>query len=324
MKNYSIGIFGLGNIGLRHLEGILKSKKNLEISCFDPSQKAWKKAESIFFDHNLGKKTIKFYETIQMSEKKFDLVIISTNSDIRFKVLQDIFDHSYAQYVILEKVLFQNIKDLKKARRIIEKHKSSAWVNCPRRKWDSYKEVKEILFDKEVLNFTLEGGKWGMSSNAIHFLDLFEWLSSSKIDSIDISKLDSKIMKSKREGYVELSGIISGELKNSFKFKLISDISEENLPPKLRIFGNDINILISETNNHISIKKNDGNEEKKFFEICFQSDLSGIILDEILSDGDSELTNFEDSYFQHEILLNSFTEHISKVTKKNIENCPIT
>ena len=323
MKLHSVGIIGLGNIGFRHLEGLIKNNVNCEITCFDPDNDVKNRAEKLIKEYETYRKKFSIFECISETNKKFDLIIIATNSDIRLKVLREFFDHSHSDYVILEKVLFQSRKELDEAKKILIQNNSKAWINCFRRKWESYAKVKKLILDEKDLFFSLEGNNWSMASNAIHFLDLFEWLSSSEISHIDVTNLDPVIHEAKRKGFIELSGTIMGEMNNTNRFKIKCSTDEDNFPIKIKILGKDIEVLISESTNSLSIKKNNMIKES-YFNDYLLSDLGGEIVKEILTKGQSGLSNFETSLQQHEKLLTSFLKHINKISPQSFSRCPIT
>ena len=64
--------------------------------------------------------------------------------------------------------------------------------------------------------------KLGLCCNAIHFIDLFFFLSYEKITDVKhYDFLKDKIYKSKRNGFYELKGKINFECNNSNKLTLV-------------------------------------------------------------------------------------------------------
>ena len=52
MKYRKILLIGLGNIGLRHLEAMLRIKTNIEISCYDKLKKKYKEINKLLDTNN--------------------------------------------------------------------------------------------------------------------------------------------------------------------------------------------------------------------------------------------------------------------------------
>ena len=91
-------IVGLGSIGNRHLEGILKLKHKVNIFLFDTRVKNIK----------LKKRTHQVLDLNSLSKKihKFKLVIVSTTSTQRYFVSKKIINLFQVENLILEKFVF--------------------------------------------------------------------------------------------------------------------------------------------------------------------------------------------------------------------------
>ena len=77
---------------------------------------------------------------------------------------------------------------------------------------------------KKKIYIEFSGFRWGIASNMIHFLDLFQWMTkANKITFRD--KLDSKIYKAKRKGFYEVRGKIIFKDQNNNKLKIIDNIN---------------------------------------------------------------------------------------------------
>ena len=91
-----VSVIGIGNLGIRHLESLINSKMNLEIYALDPSIKAIQNAvdytSKLQYDEKLI--SIKFVSRIVELPKDIDLVIVSTNSNIRLKVVNNLLLNS--------------------------------------------------------------------------------------------------------------------------------------------------------------------------------------------------------------------------------------
>jgi len=319
-----IAIIGLGEIGSRHLQGLIKCDFPSNIYCVDPSDKSIEIAKNrIDYSKSLP---VYFYKSISDLPERLDLAIIATSSNIRFQVISDLMDITKTKSLILEKVLFQKIDELDLATTIIRSNKVSSWVNCPRRIWPFYHKVKNFLEGRENITFELKGGLWGLACNSIHFIDLFEWITDSELLSIDIRNLDPVIHQSKREGFIELSGNLKGDFTNHNKLFLVSDSNESGSTLSIVIKGEGFKIFINEIEGKYSIQEDgiQANETFKSFRPPFQSELTHLIAKEVIFENKSGLTPYIESIKQHRILLDSFKLHIEKTINQEIEYCAIT
>jgi len=58
--------------------------------------------------------------------------------------------------------------------------------------------------------------------------------------------------------------------------------------------------------------------------IPLQSELTHIVVSNILQTGNSGLTELEESFFLHKPMINTFNEHLSSIIRKQFSACPIT
>ena len=104
-------IIGAGNIGLRHLQGVLSSKHKLLITLVDPNleslNKCKERTDEIHFDKSFKK--ISYRQEIPKKEN-YEICIISTNADVRSKVAKDLLNNCKVRFIIFEKFAFVIIK----------------------------------------------------------------------------------------------------------------------------------------------------------------------------------------------------------------------
>lgn len=322
MSVKKILLIGLGEIGSRHLQALTKGLDNYELHCVDPSQASIEFSKSRLLplspDHYSG---LNFYTSIDSLPAQLDLAIIATSSNVRLSVLEQLSKTVSIKNLIFEKVLFQKVSHLIKAKKILDDRKISAWVNCPRRHWPIYQEVRQLLLGKKEINFRLCGEDWGLACNSIHYMDIFGWISSSQLKSIDISELDQKILKSKRQGFVEFTGTINASFSNHNKMSLTSTQIRQDL--LVEIESEQLKIKINESTGVLEVIS-DGNNFSKNFLLPYQSDLTNLYVDQILESQEVSLPDYSYSSTQHSIMLKAFIDHLSSINKRNIEHCPIT
>lgn len=287
MSIKNILIVGLGNIGRRHLESFMKINEKLLIYCVD-----------IKFnekDIKIENKNIIYTKKLKKFKKVFDVCIISTNSKERLNILRNVVNKNLCKKVILEKVSFSNLKQYSEALKLISSQ-TKIFINCPRRSWSSYRNLKKFLDNEKIKLIEIQGYNWGLLSNLIHFLDLFTYLSKNKKIELIYDDCKKIFSSNKRNGYCEAFGTFI--FKNSDMSLLIVNDNEcfkEN--SIIRIETNKNIFEINEKFNEIT-KKNKKSKSIKIskFQTFFQSDISSGYLKKV------NLVNINESYNSHKVL----------------------
>jgi hypothetical protein len=327
MNEKQLLIIGCGGIGSRHLESLCKIDIPVNIFAVDISEKSLNNAQKLVTGiTNSNIKSLKFSKELPNEINKFDLCIIATSSNVRLNVLNNLISKYFIKNLILEKVLFQSIKELDEAKTIISKNNINCWVNCPRREDDCWKETKEILSTYSNMTLYYGNSDWNMCCNSIHMIDLASWLFNDSIFHIDNSNLDKKIYESKRTGFIEFTGILSGKFQNGCSFKLESTSKIPREKSMFKIIGDDIKLVVNEFDG-IGIvyrKINDWIPEEYDFHRLLQSEKTHIIVKKILKNEQCNLTTLDESIQIHKPLILSFIEHLNKISNSKYDYCPIT
>ena len=166
-----ICLIGLGNIGFRHLQSLLKIKYLNRLDIIDISFKDdfLKKIKKL----NKYSVNINYERNYNSLLTKYDFLIISTNSDVRFKSLINFLKNSFATNIILEKILFNKRNHYINLNTLIKKYNLSIWINCPRRTYKIYKLIRKKFISKFPFEMNITGNYWNLASNSIHYIDLF-------------------------------------------------------------------------------------------------------------------------------------------------------
>lgn len=304
--NFRLLLVGLGNLGFRYLEGIIKIE-NIEIYVLDSDEGAYLGVmNKLKLSHkNLSLNRIKNLDNIDNVPFKFDLIIFATTAGGRVKLIQDILNRTSTKFIIIEKVIAQSNAELDDLKLFLQKKSIIAWINTPRRLMDSWINVKKSLQNKFPIDFKLEGKKWGLASNSIHFLDLLEWLTETKIQKIKLIDKNGPLYETKRSGYFDITGKIQGYYQDGSKFQLISNNSSNEVV--IDIVDNiKHRIQINETKNFILYDISSSQP----FEIIKQSELIVEILSKIILSSNSDLPEFNSSYTNHNHLFKTLSSNI--------------
>lgn len=322
-------LVGAGQLGSRHLQGLAKCTNKLEIHVVDPSEKNLEVSISRFqeIDEHINH-DIKTYINIEKIQiKSFEVAILATNADVRFDITKSMIENFQIKSYVFEKVVFQSENQFQEINELFTGGNSNRYVNCPRRMWPSYNNLKNIIKDQGKIELTVTGTEWGMACNSIHFIDLLAFLTDENDFQIVQSNLDNQIYESKRPGFIEFNGEIQLRTANGSVLNIkCNPKSNPDEKPSQQIFlkYGDNTIEIRESGQAIDFYSEGKRVKTEDFNIHFQSGLSNIFVDELIVNKICELTTLQESSKYHLILFNVFREKYLQLIGKKLEEIPIT
>lgn len=314
-----VAIIGLGNIGQRHLQGIMNYSSQYDIYGVDNDSNKIQELRKQYRDDCV------LLTTIEELPKSIDMVVVATASSVRRNVINSIIESDIdVSYMILEKVLFQNEDDYYWADEQFEKRKIKAWVNCVRRETPGYDILKSQLTDSKSFVFKVYGSDWGLCCNGIHFLDAISFLADDADIILNDGGLELPIVDSKRVGFKECFGTLSGKAGKCSGFSIECD-KNDYVSTVVYIESEKFSIIIDEDKRKACIRNNEQPTgfELIDFEFPYVSELSGRIINDILTTGTCKLPSFQKSM---EIHL-KYIKMISSFLINNgleVKECPIT
>jgi hypothetical protein len=323
---YKIAIIGAGQLGSRHLQGLAKSSFAIQIEVIDPFEDSLHIAKQRYLEIEKSKyvKNIYFNTSIDQLSDKIDLVIVATGANVRSKVIIELLTKKTVTNLILEKVLFQSIEEYRIIDELLNETNTKCWVNHPRRMFPIYKTLRDELKNANNISYNFQGGDWGLGCNSLHFIDHLAFLSNSTELELDSKYLDNEIYPSKRKGFSEFNGLLVGSLSNN-NFTLSSNVNHTQ--SIFTIVSDVISIIIDESKGEmlISRKENDWKWESKNEKIIyFQSELTNILINDILIENKCELPTYKDASKLHLPFIKCLLDHMQKITGQEHKNCPIT
>lgn len=323
-KNPNILLIGAGNIGSRHLQGFAKVRYPLNIEVVDPSLDSLKLAEERFKQiPSFIKHSIKFSANLENIQGNIQLAIVATSSNIRRKVTESLLRQSTVKYIIFEKLLFQKKADYPFIEKLLKKNETKAWVNCSMRVTPFYQNIKPIFKGKRVV-YILTGTKFGIATQAIHFIDHMAYLLNDHSFEVETSNLDKKILDSKREGFKELTGILKVKFKNG-SIGVFSDFQSGDAPIFAQIISDNALAVANETTREVWISKTpDWKMKASKDPLLFQSDITNKVTESILRTGNCNLPTYSSSKRVHVILLESLLKFLNQNSKKKYDYYPFT
>jgi predicted dehydrogenase len=325
VKKNNIVLIGAGQLGSRHLQALTKLKAPAHITVIDPSRDSLEICKNRACEiEGWNRHTFMYQQNIE-SLSAVDFAVVATSANVRRQVVEQLLEKTEVRYLLLEKVLFQSSKDCIDVGRLLEKNDVCTWVNAPRRMWPCYRTLKSFLAQDRIFSFVLSGAGWGLACNSYHMLDLFAWLTKGKVDCISSELVEAQPVPSKRPGYLELKGTVSGQFSNGSIF-VLSDYRDTE---------KDLEILIETQNRRIHISEKNG--EVRLISGCalppeierlkltpeYQSNLTNLVAEALLTDASCGLTPYEEAGEIHQKMLDAFATKFLQVKEGDLI-CPIT
>jgi len=333
----NIVLVGAGKLGSRHLQAISQVKiKDTNIYVVDPSLPALDLARERFAEmpDNQRIDSVSYLTGLESLEvEKIDLAIIATTSEHRRSVVEEMCETCEVKNFILEKFLFQDENSYNHVATLLEKNEINTWVNCPRRQWPFYNELKDLLSGSKILQVDVVGTKWSIATSAIHFIDLISYLieeTEYQITHLDFGKdyvpAYSAVTGLRESKYVEFFGSIHGKYSNSTRFNFTC--LEDESPFTLGLITNrgTINIFEESGQCNMTVSCDSGAMETRElnFSMPYQSQLTNLAAEEILLEGTCNLTPYAESARLHIPILREYLAYLTDVKNEKIEFCPIT
>lgn len=319
--HYQIVIVGTGALGKRHLSSILDSEMALDVYCYDINPNALEGFEWEDLYHN---KSLKIVPSFDELPEQIDFAVFAMTSKGRREMFDRLVNATKVRNILFEKVLFQREEDYRHVGQRLKELDIHAWVNCARRQMDSYQNLRKELEDAKEMRIFISGGEWGLACNAIHELDLIEFLAGSNETVVDKLNLQPLIAESKRPGFKEVYGTISGSSGKCSEYTI--NCMDGSKSPVVMMISSDIGqyIVIESKAKLICMTAETGYEFKeKPFEIMYQSKMTQAVMEDILLRGVSRLAEYDESARLHLQLVRPLIEFFER-KGMGAGICPIT
>lgn len=315
-------IIGAGQLGSRHLQGALLSLNALDILVIDPSLNSLnvsrERAAQVETGHSNTRIT---YQCDMPSDLQIDVCIISTAAQYRAQVTKQLLRRNTVKHIIFEKVLFQALSEYDEIGALLESSETKGWVNCPRRLFPTYVSIEKQLDTSLPIDMYVKGNAWGMACNSVHFIDLFSFLIHRSDISVKASQLVPEVIESKRLGFFETVGKLSFA---AGKHSLVVESGIEETPELVISLSNG---GVTHTINEIEgtwLEKDGDTFVEHTHSALFQSQLTGVCIDEIVDTDFCKLTPYSESCEIHTPFITTLIEHMSMILNKKLDVCPIT
>ncbi|WP_313026061.1 Gfo/Idh/MocA family oxidoreductase [Pseudomonas lopnurensis] len=317
----SVAVVGAGNLGRRHLQSLSLCKEEFLVYVVDPSSEMIELA--IAATANWGKlaERVSYHKNISEIPENIDIAIVATTAKHRLAIFSDLINKN-TKKIILEKVAFNSIDDIKAALSLYDSWGGQAWVNCPRRDYKVYKEIKSMI-ESPLIAFKVQGNGYGLACNGIHFIDLAAFL--LECDSYIINSLDvTEVLHSKRGGFIEFCGVLKGEFSSGCIITLECLTASKGVDYVIELIFDTGTITLNEITGELLINIKGAKKTGKF-KMPYQSELTGPMVDSLLNGNGCPLVDFESSMNIHRPFISSAYEVYSeKFGTNSSKMVPIT
>lgn len=321
---YRIAVVGAGQLGTRHLQGLVRLSMPCEIHVVDPSEKSLALARQRVNEVAVAAPhLLQYHNSIESLPQLLDYVVVATTADIRLKVIRELLNRRIIRNILLEKVLFQCASDYADADKLLTKANCRAWVSCLRRAAPIYDTVRDFFVDDPLQHADVRGGNWGLGCNSIHFIDIIAHIAGGEPHSISTAMLDQSIIDSKRLGFIEFTGTLLGRCGDA-SFSLTAQRGSQ-APVLMILRGANRSFILDESagrafmcDPHVS------GWRTVDFKTPILSELITGVTQRILEHGSSELTPYIQSAAYHLPLLEALSSHAHHLLVESNDCLPIT
>jgi len=319
-------LVAVGGIGFRHFQALLNCRSEFNLYVVDINPVVVQRAKD-YASSQRKKKDILYFSSISEIDRlvSFRLAIIATSSLPRRAVFEGIVAQHAVETVIFEKILFPKLRDYAEVGAILEQKNIRAYVNCARRLSPGYQALREELRNAGNIYFRASGSNWGLACNAIHMIDLADFLTSNHGKTVlcNGALLEDQLFESKRNGYTEFYGSLLGRLGNQTDFHI--ECVHGQSPFVIELHTTTAYYRIEEGADCITkIGLDSGSAIRTPLSISFISQTTTEVVDQIFAGQPAGLIDYSESARLHVPILREFIKKRNFILGREEEICPIT
>jgi hypothetical protein len=297
----------------------MKAQTEMEVWVIDQSKEALHVAKERCEQIELTTpKTVHYAETIDGLPTSLDFVVVATGSKPRAAIVKSLLSHSSVKYLVLEKFLFTRICDYDEIGTLLKEKGVKCWVNCARRMDECYIKIRDLMDQDKPVSMEYCGQNWGMCCNSVHFIDIWMYMAGNSPFEVDMTEVEPHILESKRICYIELMGKETFKSVDGDQLTLVcSDKYEEK--SVVKITNGVKEIIVDEAKGEWYY-----NGETHQDRLYYQSEMTGMLADEIFNTGDCHLVAYDNSADYHKPYLLAVMNFVNKLQGTMNDSCPIT
>ena len=302
-----VTIVGAGQLGSRHLQALQAVRQPLEIHVVDPSPQALKVAEERFLEAASGIRHQVHFGGAFEPTGPIDVAIVATTSAVRRAATERLLRASPVRYLVLEKLLFDRPGDRGAFEKLLA-DRVTAWVNCPMRMMPAYETIR-VEIGTGPVDYRVSGSRYGLVTNAIHYVDHVAHLSGCTDFSLDTRDVDAVPVPSKRPGFLELNGRLVARFADGSRCEVVC-YPEGDAPTLVEIFTSARRYIVRESAGRLwaASSLDQWEWEERDARIPYQSEMTTQVVESLLETGTCPLSPLADSLRLHVSLLDPLLE----------------
>lgn len=290
-------LVGLGNIGMRHLQGLAPLADRLQVfgADLDPDAAARAESEWRAVPGSSGRFSTSFHEA-----SRPDLAIVASSAAGREALTMALLDHG-ARRLLLEKVVFDQPGAFDRVGAALERTRSFAKVNCARRLWPVHQALAaDVAAAGDPVRIRARGRALGLACNGVHFIDLLQML-TGETDVRFVEADLSSPWESKRPGFWECWGRAVFATPRGARLELVAGPDEPGAV-ELDFQLGSRRLRVEEA---AGLVHEAGLPARNFQRAPYQSELTAITAQNLLESGDSPLPDLSVSAKAHKALFDA-------------------
>jgi SAM-dependent methyltransferase len=320
----TIAVIGCGNIGSRALQALARLETPARIVAVDPEPSALARARARVLDlGNAAQAEVLYADSIAALPYEIDLALVATRADTRRAAVEALLDHARVRDLVLEKILFQLARDYTAVGERLATCGTRCWVNLVRRAWPGYQALRRRLGGDRRLEMLVLDPDFNLASNAVHFLDLYAFLTGVPVSMLDGSGMDLAPAASRHSGFRELTGVLRGQGADGARVMMAAH-PQSKLPPVIQFITPALHWIVDEVAQkaHVADAETAWSWREIEFPTLLMSGMTSVFA-EILEGRGAALPSYEAAARDHLKLIELFNWHWFGATSRDLP-CPIT
>lgn len=321
MVTYTL-LVGAGQLGSRYLQGLRSVPEPLHVTVVDSSAEALVLAERRWDEARLAgphprpmfQKSVR--EAVERGPAVWDLAIVSTTAKHRLEAVTEIVAGTAIEHWVLEKVLAQSSTDVRALKDQVGAV-SAAFVNTCLRMMPGYGALKNLVVPP--LRVEILGGRWGLASNAIHFVDMVAWMTGAQMLDVVAGSDSGGWYRSKRPGHYDMTGVVNAAFTDGSNLAMVARANDDPLIISIADSAGS-----SWTIDQASGSARTGKGETLRVDFELQSAMTPRLVTGLLRAGSCDLTRLQESARMHELLLDALLHDWNAATGSSDSRVPIT
>lgn len=324
----TIAILGCGQIGSRHLQSLALLGEPAEIHLVDPSEQslriALERFHQVVSPGRAGEFHLFQHKSADSLPKSLDVAIIASSSMQRAALCECLMAASEPRFIILEKFLFPRVADYARIGNLLTAKRIPAYVSQWLAATDAFRQIAAGFLGSPV-QMRVSGTGWGLCCNAVHYIDPFQYLTRRVPLAMESTDFAEGFQDAKRSGYREIFGTLAISAADGSRLELSCDPGPAEEAIHIRISNSTQAAEIEFFLDRFECRfERDGQTAKATLPIPMQSQLTHLLVRDLLLTGTCGLPDFSTSSAQHLLILNAFLDHFRKSDPAVGETCPVT